>query len=260
MVGSLLEGLVTSHDPRARGKVGRMSARNTAAHRAGLACAIEPTATAAKAISRRTCICIITPWLCGSRLRTVPATNLGNHGGDPGSTPPRRDPRASAREGDERGVGTDGVGVAELVRREASPESRLAGEPPELDARVGARPGPPAGRAVDNADSGPPGSSRRASSQRRSFSQPQASMPISRRDRPCRCARAATAPSVEVSLPERQRSATRRPPRQSTTIRRAACSRGGRRWPRASRRRSLPPSAGQRDRPRPLLRGGRPAW
>ena len=33
MVGSLLEGLVTSHDPRARGKVGRMRPRNAAAPR-----------------------------------------------------------------------------------------------------------------------------------------------------------------------------------------------------------------------------------
>jgi hypothetical protein len=36
----------------------------------------------------------------------------------------------------------DGVGVAQLVRCEAAPDTRLGGEPTELDARVGARPRP----------------------------------------------------------------------------------------------------------------------
>src|SRR5215213_4249814 len=49
----------------------------------------------------------------------------------------------------------DGVGVAELVRRKAAPDTRLGGEPAEFDARVGARPRPPAGRAVDHAEQRP---------------------------------------------------------------------------------------------------------
>src|SRR5215212_1918581 len=49
----------------------------------------------------------------------------------------------------------DCVGVAQLVRREAAPDTRLAGEPANLDARVGARPRPPAGRAVDDAEQRP---------------------------------------------------------------------------------------------------------
>jgi hypothetical protein len=32
----------------------------------------------------------------------------------------------------------DGVDVAQLVRREAAPDTRLGGEPAELDARIGA--------------------------------------------------------------------------------------------------------------------------
>ena len=52
----------------------------------------------------------------------------------------------------------DGVRVAQLVRREAAPDTRLGGEPAELDAHVGARPRPPAGRAVDDAEQWPDGS------------------------------------------------------------------------------------------------------
>ena len=47
------------------------------------------------------------------------------------------------------------MGVAELVRREAATDTRLAGEPAEFDARVGAGPGPPTGRAVDDAEQRP---------------------------------------------------------------------------------------------------------
>ncbi|MEP6995790.1 MAG: hypothetical protein ABI968_14805, partial [Acidobacteriota bacterium] len=46
----------------------------------------------------------------------------------------------------------DGVGVAQLVRRDTAPDARLGGESAELDAHVGARPGPSAGRAVDDAE------------------------------------------------------------------------------------------------------------
>src|SRR5215210_2314963 len=42
----------------------------------------------------------------------------------------------------------DGVGMAQLMRREAPPDTRLGGEPTELDADSGARPGPASGRAV----------------------------------------------------------------------------------------------------------------
>jgi hypothetical protein len=51
----------------------------------------------------------------------------------------------------------DGVGVAQLVRRKAAPDTRVGGEPAELNARVGARPRPPAGRAVDHAEQRPDG-------------------------------------------------------------------------------------------------------
>src|SRR4051794_25050255 len=46
----------------------------------------------------------------------------------------------------------DAMGVAQLVRRKAAPDTRLGGEPAEFNARVGARPRPPAGRAVDHAE------------------------------------------------------------------------------------------------------------
>ena len=48
--------------------------------------------------------------------------------------------------------GRDGVGVAQLVRREPAPHARVGGEPAELDADPGARPGPPTRRAVDDAE------------------------------------------------------------------------------------------------------------
>src|SRR5215210_5958926 len=46
----------------------------------------------------------------------------------------------------------DGVGVAELVRREASPHASLAGDAAQLGAGGGGRPGPPARGAVDDAE------------------------------------------------------------------------------------------------------------
>ena len=46
----------------------------------------------------------------------------------------------------------DGVGVAQLVRREPTSHPRLGGEPAQLRARARLRPGPPAGRAVDDAE------------------------------------------------------------------------------------------------------------
>jgi hypothetical protein len=49
----------------------------------------------------------------------------------------------------------DGVGVAQLVRRKAAPDTRLDREPAELHADVGARPRPAAGRAVDHAEQRP---------------------------------------------------------------------------------------------------------
>ena len=49
----------------------------------------------------------------------------------------------------------DGVGVAQLVWREAPPHTGLGGEPPELDPDAGARPRPAAGRAVDDAEHRP---------------------------------------------------------------------------------------------------------
>jgi hypothetical protein len=46
----------------------------------------------------------------------------------------------------------DGMGVPELVRREASPHSCLAGDASELRARGGGGPRPSARGAVDNAE------------------------------------------------------------------------------------------------------------
>ena len=47
---------------------------------------------------------------------------------------------------------SDGARLAQLVRREAPPHTRLGGEPTELDADAGARPGSASGRAVDDAE------------------------------------------------------------------------------------------------------------
>src|ERR671923_1355574 len=46
----------------------------------------------------------------------------------------------------------DGVRVAQLVRREASPHAGLAGDPSQLGAGGGGPPGPSAGGAVDDAE------------------------------------------------------------------------------------------------------------
>ena len=114
----------------------------------------------------------------------------------------------------------DRVGVAKLVRREAPSDSRLGGQPTELG------PAPPAldqGRPRVGPsmmqNSGPTGSSTRAASQGRSCSQPQASMPISRRRPPL-----PWRTSSDPRRGSRSRSAsasaswTRSPARHSTTI------------------------------------------
>src|SRR5215218_7882646 len=49
----------------------------------------------------------------------------------------------------------DGVGVAQLMRRKAPPDTRLGGEPTELDPDAGARPGPASRRSVDDAERRP---------------------------------------------------------------------------------------------------------
>ena len=49
------------------------------------------------------------------------------------------------------------VRVAQLVRREPAPHAGLGGEPAQLAADPGARPGPPAGGAVDDAEQRPGG-------------------------------------------------------------------------------------------------------
>jgi hypothetical protein len=114
----------------------------------------------------------------------------------------------------------DGVGVAQLVRREAAPDARLGGEPAKFDARVGARPGPSAGRAVDDAEQWP-------DRELEAGGEPGAQLlpaPGVHAD----FAAATALPwrtSIDPRLGSRSRSpsasasATRRPPRQSTTIR-----------------------------------------
>jgi hypothetical protein len=59
----------------------------------------------------------------------------------------------------------NGVGVAQLMRREPTPHARLCGEPAELSPDPGARPGPASGRSVDDAEQRADGSSTRAPSQ-----------------------------------------------------------------------------------------------
>ena len=49
----------------------------------------------------------------------------------------------------------DGVSEAQLMRREAPPDTRLGSEPTEPDADAGARLGPASGRAVDDAKQRP---------------------------------------------------------------------------------------------------------
>ena len=84
-------------------------------------------------------------------------------------------------------------------------------------------------------------------------------------DLPCRCARAAShawgrGRVRQASAPPGRAGRRAKGPRS----RRAACSRGGRRWPRASRRRSLPRSAGRRDKAAPCcgahVQCGSRAW
>jgi hypothetical protein len=65
----------------------------------------------------------------------------------------------------------DGMGVAELVRREASPHSCLAGDASELRAGGGGGPRPSAPGAVDGAEHWSDRSSTRAWSQGASCSQ-----------------------------------------------------------------------------------------
>ena len=148
----------------------------------------------------------------------------------------------------------DGMDVAHLVRREATPETpasvdEAAGFDPQ---RLALNQGPSADRAVDEQNSGPPGSSRRAASHG-SPAAPSPRRPCRSRggDRPCRCATS--------SEPRRGRGRVRpapAPPLQGRRAgaprsQRAAYSRHGRCWPRASRRRSLPRSANRRDRAAP---------
>jgi hypothetical protein len=75
------------------------------------------------------------------------------------------------------------VRVAQLMRREAAPDASLGREPPEL-ARTAARPRSPAGRSVDDAEQRPDRQFARGSSHGRSCSQPQSSIPTSRRRPP----------------------------------------------------------------------------
>jgi hypothetical protein len=113
----------------------------------------------------------------------------------------------------------DGARVAQLVRGESAPHAGLGGEPPELDAHARTRPRPPARRPSMMQNSGPTGSSTRATSHGRSCAQPQASIPISRR-RPALPWRTSSDPRrrLRSRSPSASASCTRSPPRQSTTI------------------------------------------
>jgi hypothetical protein len=147
----------------------------------------------------------------------------------------------------------DGVGVTELVGREAAPDARFGGESAEFDARVGARPGPSAGRAVDDAEQRADRGGRCERPARGAVA-PSPRRPCRSRgaDRPCRCGRAATRAWGRGRVRR-----ARAPPRRAGRRARGPRSRGGagrragRCWPRASRRRSLLRSAGRRDRAAP---------
>jgi hypothetical protein len=113
----------------------------------------------------------------------------------------------------------DGVRVAQLMRREAAPDTRLSGEPTKLDAHVRARPWPPASRTVDDAE-------QRPDWQLDASGQPRLTLlptPSVHADRTAPAALAAAhehrpAARVEIALAERERFLNAQPPRQSTTI------------------------------------------
>ncbi len=114
----------------------------------------------------------------------------------------------------------DGVGVAELVRREAPAHAGRGGGAPELRAGGCGCPGSAAGRAVDDAEQRVDGEFEVELSQGWSSCQPQLSMPTSRR-RPPLPRRTSSEPrrwsrSASVSA---SASWTRSPARQRTTIR-----------------------------------------
>jgi hypothetical protein len=60
------------------------------------------------------------------------------------------------------------MGVAQLVRGEPAPNAGLGGESAQLDSNAGARPRPPAGGAVDDAEQRSDGQLEGAASQGRS--------------------------------------------------------------------------------------------
>src|SRR4051812_24523165 len=100
----------------------------------------------------------------------------------------------------------DGVGVAQLVRREAAPDARVGGEPAEFETYVGARSGAPAGRAVDDAEqradrqleaSGEPGPQLLPAPGVHADLAPATALAVAHQQRP--------APGVEVALAERER-------------------------------------------------------
>src|SRR3954451_2200125 len=96
--------------------------------------------------------------------------------------------------------------VAQLVRCEAAPDTRLGREPAELDAHARARPGPPAGRAVDHAE-------QRADRELEAGSEPRAQLlpapgvhaDLARATALAVAYEQRAAPGVEVALAERQR-------------------------------------------------------
>jgi hypothetical protein len=114
----------------------------------------------------------------------------------------------------------DGMRVAQLVWREASPHPGLAGDAARLAAGGGGRPGPPSGGAVDDAE-------QRSDRQLDPRLEPWFELlpgPVVHADLAAPAALAPphqqrSASCVEVGLGERQRLWMRRPARHSTTIR-----------------------------------------
>jgi hypothetical protein len=112
----------------------------------------------------------------------------------------------------------DGVGVAQLMRRKAPPHTGVGGKLTEPDPDPGARPGPAASGAVDDAEQRPDRQLDPIAEPGRQLLPARGVHAISRRPPPCRGARAATPAVHRGRARPARRPWTPSPARQSTTI------------------------------------------